>query len=184
MKTAIRSILMFICIGITVVSCEEERNNIKELPLTGELISHSACKSGFKSTSAKIDTPDSLSCIHYSFDGLTNKLTIKHSNAGFNCCPDSLYCTISLMADTIVIQEFEAGAPCRCNCLYDLDIEINGVDNKKYQIQLMEPYASEQAEILFEIDLAKHNEGSFCVTRKQYPWAISAIDMPEMTTPM
>jgi hypothetical protein len=55
-------------------------------------------------------------------------LTLKHVDAGFSCCPDSLYCNIGLKGDTILIQEFEKTAVCKCNCLYDLDIEINGVD--------------------------------------------------------
>jgi hypothetical protein len=176
MKTSINSILVFFFIGLIVISCEKENAKNKQLNLTGQLISNSTCKNGLKSTSATNITPDSLSCIDYSFDNLSNKLIIKHINAGFNCCPDSLYCNISLKNDTIVIQEFEAAALCDCNCLYDLDIEINGVDSKKYQIKLIEPYLSEQSEIIFEIDLTKNMNGSFCVTRKQYPWGMNSIN--------
>ncbi|MFA5420089.1 MAG: hypothetical protein WC341_16675, partial [Bacteroidales bacterium] len=59
---------------------------------------------------------------------------------------------------------------CKCNCLYDLDIEINGIDAKIYQVEFIEPYSDEQEKIIFELDLTMEKEGSYCVTRKQYPW--------------
>jgi len=110
--------------------------------------------------------------VDYSFNANTNTLTITHINAGFNCCPDSLYCKISKNIDTIIIQEFEKIPQCNCNCLYDLDIEINGVESKKYQIKFVEPYVGEQGKLEFEIDLKNNEIGSYCVTRKQYPWGI------------
>jgi len=121
-----------------------------------------------------IQTKQRFSCSEYLFDKENNKLTLKHINAGFNCCPDSLYCIVELKSDTILIQEFEKSAPCRCNCLYDLDIEIGSVDLKKYQIKFIEPYVADHNELLFEIDLTKNSTGSYCVTRKQYPWGVNS----------
>jgi hypothetical protein len=169
MKTVIKLILIFLFIGL-IISCEE--NNNKQLDFVGKLISNSTCKNDLKSTTENLNTPDSLSCVDYTYDDVNNKLTIKHINAGFNCCPDSLYCDISLSNDMIIIEEYEKTHQCDCNCLYDLDIEINGVDLKIYQVKLIEPYSGEQAEITFEIDLVKDKEGSYCVTRKQYPWGM------------
>jgi hypothetical protein len=51
-----------------------------------------------------------------------------------------------------------------------LDIEINGIDAKIYQVEFIEPYSDEQEKIIFELDLTMEKEGSYCVTRKQYPW--------------
>ena len=122
MKKLTYSLLTVSLIGLMIFSCEKNNDNDKQLKITGQLISNSTCKNGLKSSSQNVETPDSLSCVDYSFDKEKNKLTLKHINAGFNCCPDSLYCKIELKSDTILIQEFEKVADCRCNCLYDLDI--------------------------------------------------------------
>jgi hypothetical protein len=100
-------------------------------------------------------------------------LTVKHINAGFNCCPDSLYCKVDLEGDTILIQELENSTLCHCNCLYDLVIEIKGIDLKKYHVKFIEPYVADQNKLLFEIDLTEDSTGSYCVTRQQYPWGIN-----------
>lgn len=170
MKEVINLIIIELIVAIVVLSCEE--NSIKQSNLTGKLISNSACKS-LKSANVTEETPDSLSCIEYLFEASTNKLLIKHINAGFNCCPDSLYCNISVSSDTIVVQEIEKSALCDCDCLFDLDMEINGVDIKKYYIRFIEPYSGDQEQIIFEMDLTKKKEGSYCVVRKQYPWGLS-----------
>jgi hypothetical protein len=81
-----------------------------------------------------------------------------------------------LSNDTIIISEHEAKAQCNCNCLYDLDLVINGVDSKEYQIKFIEPYSGEQKKISFKIDLTKEKNGSFCVTRKSYPWGMQILN--------
>jgi hypothetical protein len=173
MKTKINSILIFFCIGIFVLSCTKEKEN-KQLDFSGKLISHSSCKSGLKSTLESLNTSDSLSCIEWVFEDSTNKLSIKHVNAGFNCGYDSLYCGISLSGDTIMVQEHETSNGANCDCLFDLDFEISGIANKKYQIRFIEPYRYDQAELSFEMDLINEKEGSFCVTRKLYPWGMES----------
>lgn len=168
MKTLIYSFLAGVSILILVYSCENEKENAKQLVLSGKIVSHSDCKSS-KSDTAFI-TADSLSCADYSFDGSTNKLFIKHINAGFNCCPDSLYCDVTISNDTIIIQEFEGKQQCNCNCLYDLDIEIEGVGSQKYQIKFIEPYCGNQEQIIFGVDFSAQKEGIYCVTRNHNPW--------------
>lgn len=170
MKTILNLILLTIFIFL-LPSCENEENSEKPSTLTGELSSYSDCKS-LKTVQVENDTPDSLSCVEYSFDPNTNLLTIQHINAGFNCCPENLYCDVTLNNDTIIIQEFESDGFCDCNCLYDLDIELNGIDSKKYQVKFIEPYATSNDEINFEIDLSKSTTGSYCLTRKYYPWGM------------
>jgi hypothetical protein len=44
------------------------------------------------------------------------------------------------------------------------------VGSGKYVIRMIEPYSKNQAKIIFSIDLSKNKTGSFCVTRKNYPW--------------
>ena len=171
MKTLTNLIFLITVSIFLLTSCENNETSEKQFSLTGKLISNSDCKN-LKSANEADYTPDSLSCIDYSFDSKNNILTIQHVNAGFNCCPDSLYCNATLKNDTIIVQEFETGGLCNCNCLYDLQIELNGVDSKKYQVKFIEPYAGENKEILFEMDLENTNEGNYCVIRKQYPWGM------------
>jgi hypothetical protein len=174
MKTTTNTIVIFLFAGLFIISCENEKTGSQQLKITGNLVNNSACKNELKSNSGLFDTPDSLSCIEYSFDDLNNKLTIKHINAGFNCCPDSLYCNVSLSNDTVIIEEFEASALCNCDCLYDLDMELDGVIPQKYHIRFIEPYAQDQEKLIFDIDLTKVKEESFCVTRKGYPWGMNS----------
>ena len=174
MKHLIYYALIISTIGLLTIRCEKE--NDKPLKITGQLISNTDCKDQLKSTLDRDETPDNQSCVEYSFDTGNNKLTLKHINAGFNCCPESLYCKVELKNDTILIREFEKSALCKCNCLYDLVIEINGVDTRKYTIKFIEPYISGQDELIFDIDLKKDTNGSFCVARKLYPWGMVSLN--------
>ncbi len=161
---------IFLIIGVFVLACEKEENPPVEI--TGQLITNTLCKDFFKSTSQSNITPDTLSCIAYTYNKVDSVLTIRHINAGFNCCPEELSCTIATRGDTIIIQEFEKSSVCDCDCLYDLDIQINSVLDKKYKIKMIEPYIRDQQELFFEIDLSVEVSGSFCVVRKRYPWGI------------
>ncbi len=172
MKTRVYVVMLLFSIGIAIVSCETENDSYSSNPLvlTGQIVNHSTCKDETKSAFNVLETPDTISCVEYSFDRVNNKLNLKHINAGFNCCPDSLFVETSQSGDTVVIQEFEVNPICRCNCLYDLDIELTGVESKKYLVKFVEPHAMNKQELIFEVDLANVNEGEFCMTRKGFPW--------------
>lgn len=150
-------------------SCEDKKSQVT---LNGGLVNHSECKSS-KSAMVLSDVPDSVSCVNFIYDEDGKTLFLSHLNAGFNCCPESLYCRIEQKNDTIIIEEFEKSSLCSCNCLFDLDYELTGVEKQIYVIQMIEPYANNQNHLMFEIDLSHVNDGSFCVTRKQYPWGIT-----------
>ncbi len=171
MKPKIVFVIIILAVIIFNNGCEKEKEDQTDLVFSGKLTSHTDCKS-FKSTGILFDTPDTLSCVDYTFDASANKLVMKHINAGFNCCPDVLYCIITLKGDTIIIQEDEKEAGCHCNCLFDLDMEITGVEAKKYQVQFIEPYSGDQEDLQFEMDLTKNTNGSVCEVRKQYPWGV------------
>jgi hypothetical protein len=164
MKKAIFLSLTGFLIGLLILSCENE-----EQALTGRIIANSGCKSS-KSDNGANYTPDTLSCINYIYEDSSKKLLIKHINAGFNCCLTNLYCNVTMSGDTVIIKEYEKSLLCRCNCLYDLEIEITGIISKKYQVKFIEPYSGKQEKIIFEMDLENYHEGSYCVIRKQYPW--------------
>lgn len=177
MKTLPTLFIVMAIFSLSIVSCD--KSDHKENPETpnpvGELINNSECKFNLKSASFKMDesTPDSLSCIIYSYNANEKVLNIKHINAGFNCCPDSLYSEISISNGVITIEEFETAALCHCNCVFDLEFEITGIEAQTYQIHIIEPYADD--DISFEVNLIEENSGIYCVTRTTYPWGMGLL---------
>jgi len=169
MKTIVNNIIIAIVLITAIFCCTNEPDPSGEMKLTATLFGNPQCK-GLKSAELVGSTPISQSCIEYSFNQTLKILTVKHINAGFNCCPESLSCTAIYRNDTIIIQEFEKSIGCKCNCLYDLEMEVKGVEPGKYQLRIIEPYAGSQDKLDFELDLLKQKEGIWCVTRKQYPW--------------
>ena len=169
MKLTFHNFLASIILVSIFFHCAKEPDPSEEMKLTATLFGNPQCK-GLKSAELIGNTPISQSCIEYSFNPTLQILTIKHLNAGFNCCPESLSCTAIYRNDTIIIQEFEKSMGCKCNCLYDLEMEVNGVEPGKYQLRIIEPYAGSQDKLNSELNLLKQKEGTWCVTRKQYPW--------------
>ncbi len=170
MKTKLSCIILALTAGMLLHQCEKEKHT--ETTLSGKLVKASDCKDFLKSALVSETIADTLSCIHYAYDAEKQKLTVKHVNTGFNCCPGELSCSFSMIGDTIVIKESEQGALCHCNCLFDMDMEITGVEARKYHMKVIEPYAMYLEKLVFEADLAQEPEGSFCVTRKSYPWGV------------
>jgi hypothetical protein len=165
MKKLLISVLASLICGLLIIRCESENETIK-----GKIISSSDCK-GFKSASSGV-IQDTLSCIYYKFEETTNKLSLTHVNAGFNCCPGELSCTVALNGDTIIIRESEESSLCDCDCLYDLEIEVSGIIAGTYHIKIIEPYCGDQEKLIFQVSFPEEPEGSRCATRKQYPWGM------------
>ncbi len=164
MKKSICSILAFVFLAFSFITCDNNPGIS-----SGVLVSHSPCKSE-KLAGTDSGIPDTSSCIEYSYNTTTHELSLTHINAGFNCCPGELSCIVSLSGDTIIIHEYEEAPLCDCNCLYDLEIEIDNVNEAGYQVKFIEPYVGDQAKLEFAIDLTNETSGSFCVVRTQYPW--------------
>lgn len=147
-----------LCLGIFLFSCNKDKP-----------VNHSECKTfGGKSTMQTIG-PDS-SGLEYTYNEQAKTLSLKHINAGFNCCPGEIYCNAEVKNDTIFLKESEQKSECDCNCLFDLDFELNEVEKQWYYISLYEPYAIGQDSIRFAIDLTQSTSGVFYVQRTGYPW--------------
>lgn len=168
MKITFNSILFFATTILLAAGCEHQKD-ITNPGISGSLTNSSECKS-LKSVDLKFAVADTFSCVNYLYDDANHKVIMNHINAGFNCCPISLSCEVSANNDTIIIREKEKEQGCNCNCLFDLDIELQGVDQNKYQVRFIEPYAVGQEELIFEMDLTSGNEGEYCVVRRGYPW--------------
>ena len=128
---------------LLVIGCTDEITNGTgpgEPGLSGLVTGHTDCKE-FVGDAAYVDISEDKSCIDYVYDG-QGTLTLKHVNAGFNCCPDILDADISLVGDTLVIEEHESlmHGGCDCLCLFDLDMEVKNLDPGRYYIKVIELY--------------------------------------------
>lgn len=133
-----------------------------------EMDQYTGCKQiGLKGAQ---DVDPSQDCIQYSYDG-DSLLSIKHVNAGFNCCPERLMVEMEQRGDTLFIREAEKEQLCDCNCLYDLDYAVHGIKPGTYVISVIEPYAlAGTPRLIFSVNLRKEPVGSYCVERDYYPW--------------
>lgn len=162
-------ILLILAITFYTFSACQKTNT--EDVINGKVLNQGDCKD-FKIMRSTLEVADTLSCIVYNFLPSESKLLLTHQNTGFNCCPGELTCTISQNNDTIFIQEFEELAACDCNCLFDIHIEISGIETKVYYLKFIEPYCGDQEKLQFEINLSENTEGVHCVSRYDYPWGI------------
>lgn len=154
---------------LSLAGCNNQDENPVPGTITGKITGTSECKN-FKSGEIKFAEADTFSCAHYHYTEATKVLTLNHINSGFNCCPMEITCNVSLKNDTIIITESEKRQDCNCECLFDLDIEIQNVEKETYVIRFIEPYALDKPQLIFEMDLSENIEGEYCVVRTGYPW--------------
>lgn len=158
---------------VTCTNDEQSTTAPSQAPLSSSPAMHSGCKSFVTSLSSEggLGTQD---CIEFSYDG-SDILHIKHTNAAFNCCPDTIYIEADRDNHTITLVEKEdlTGGGCLCLCLYDLEYSISGIAPHDYTIRVAEPYlmmAQDDTELQLSVDLTETSTGSFCVARGAYPW--------------
>jgi hypothetical protein len=168
MKTIIKAILFSAIVLLLITGCKDP-NAPERSQISGNVTDRSSCKN-FKSGNLKFTVADTFSCVNYLYDTSTHKVIMNHINAGFNCGLESNTCEVSSSNDTIIIREVEHGPVADCLCLFDLEIELQGLNQQKYLVRFIEPYAEVQEQLIFEMDLTFVHGGEFCVIRKGYPW--------------
>lgn len=171
MMRLVFAVLFAVGLSYLVCTCAEDEN-VGGDGMTVSLTAHTGCKTGVKSGDSDRELSTGQSCIDYAYNPGNHQLTLTHLNAGFNCCPESLFCHITLQKDTIVIEEKERSAMCKCDCLYDLEMVVSGLRPGVYHIRISEPYLNGQQSLVFQADLKAAPEGRFCVERDKYPWGI------------
>jgi hypothetical protein len=152
--------------GFVLLCCETDTTFTNENKIIGKLVTHSGCKSSQKSTDTTRNSENDKTCIEYAYNSSTKKLELKHTDAPFNCCPDSLYCVVTKTANTVFVRECEAQPMCNCGCVYDLEIEITGIHAGPYEIIVENPYLSKTS---FTVDLSEKKEGSSCDPNVPFP---------------
>ena len=170
MKTNFYSFIVSISLLLIVFGCKNETETDGPLVVSGKLLSHTECKVTTSDYSTLL--MDSITCAEFSYNSITQQLLITHMNAGFNCAPGDLSIRVNISNDTIIIEEFESSNFANCNCLFDLDIEIKGIEAKSYQIKFIEPYRGNQEPLIFGVDFSTQTAGIVCVPRLEYPWGL------------
>lgn len=129
MKT---KMILFTAIALLlgIAGCEKG-NSIEKTQLKD--FSYLGCKNDVKDTGKNVKQIDEPEYIEYKATG-DGYLSIKHVNAIFNCCPDTIKVNTTVEGDSISIVESEIGPKCDCICEYDLAYKIGPLHNGKYTL--------------------------------------------------
>jgi hypothetical protein len=158
-------VMMFFLVG----GCKKSEDTQKS-PM-GALLDYNGCKQYLQTTATDFFTPSAENdCIEFSYDR-ENTLTLKHINAGFNCCPGEITASIDISSNRIIIVENENEQGCDCLCLFDVQYRIFNLPPGQYIIQIIGLYLYESDEpVEVEVDLSETPSGMFCFSRAHYPW--------------
>lgn len=114
-------------------------------------------------------------CMEYIYDGVST-ISFHHVNASYNCCPIAKNAIISVVGDTIFIEETEEygeEGPCSCVCLYDMQFSFEGLVPGDYVVRVIEMNVFPEwgdPLLIFPIHVVEAGSGEFCVYREFYPW--------------
>lgn len=174
-------VLATVTCSLFLVTCNDDSPvRSKQPEPTVRLISKSTCKGTQESppsSAASVCTQDYITL----WTDSANTLHIKHINAAFNCCMESLTVTIQIKGEVALITEsdnMESGG-CRCICLYDAEYEISDLPASVHKIEIAEPYA--QLDRWLEEPLccslveSATDTTMCCVDRCHYPWGRTLI---------
>jgi hypothetical protein len=161
--------LCVVCVICLMVGGCKESAEVQADPV-GTLLQFNGCKVFAASGQLSTASDAQNDCIEYQYNG-TGRLMLRHVNAGFNCCPGIITATIVFNGNLVIITEAEQQQACRCDCLFDLDYEINNLSPGQYTIRIIEPYVETGDQLLeFNVNLSSATSGSFCLPRNYYPW--------------
>jgi hypothetical protein len=167
-KKAILTGILCVFVCFMMAGC---KTNQEAADPSGVLLQAAGCKQfGGAAHVSRAATAQEDDCFEYQYDG-KGKLTLRHINAGFNCCPGHISAAIDFNGGVIEITESEELQDCRCLCLFDLDYEIINLAAGRYTIRVIEPYCEAGDQVLeIMVNLSAATSGSFCLQRNYYPW--------------
>ena len=172
---------VFVTVAL-VLGCDDEKAPMVSpdgAPPSGKLLATYGCK---LFTDTKLGfAPSDKECLSWEYDG-ESVLSLKHQNAGFNCCPDEITAQITIDGNVIRIVEDEdmTSGGCYCLCLFDVNYEIEHLAPGEYQIIILGPYMSVDwgtdgvDSIEFTVDISAMPTGFECIQRNHYPWHVFA----------
>ena len=113
---------------------------------------------------------ETLECVVWDYDRTSGLLTLQHTGANLNCCPER---EPQVVRDdgAVTLVEDGVGGLCDCQCLYDLVYELADVPPVSVTVTVRPAAPPAGLEPLAGVlDLAAEDAGAFCVPRTGYPW--------------
>ncbi len=165
MKTKILFVILLV-ISYMTFSCVEEsspqNNDPKDNTLpSGELLNYSGCGDSLDPGDIGIQN-DKQTCAEYSYEN--GVLTVKHTNAYYNCCTEVFVSDFTFEDGSIIINTEEQGPKCYCICPYELTFRIKNLKAGIYQVKLLGEYQTVDNKLLdFSIDINEKKSGKFCL---------------------
>jgi hypothetical protein len=137
-------------------------------PPSGSMTGQTGCKT-WPATNATDPVTADQSCITWEYDG-NSRLTIRHVNAGLNCCPEGT-AEVTVSDGLITVDERGIDGVCDCYCLYDLDLLVVNLPPGEYGFFVYENISGvPSGSFEFTVDLIASPTGMVCVDRPDYPW--------------
>lgn len=155
----ILGVILFLIVLLTSVHCGIELGNQED---PGNIITgNSGCKANALGAAAINGTLPYTESVHYTYDG--TMLFLTHMNTAFNCCPESITATTTVMTGMITIEEKEnlSTKVCSCECLYDLDMQVDNVAAGQYGVKITKPQRPTLLPIEFILDLHTQTSGTY-----------------------
>ena len=162
-------LLIFFGCLIFLQSCTDNKTTNPSSNPSGKYLTISVCDSSkiFKQDKIQSKLQD---CVELDYSN--NSLNIKHLNAVFNCCPDSLHLiTIDIKNNIITIDETKTFGKCFCDCLFEINYQITNLPKGEYKITFIENlFNSSGGDLPLEctIDLKQADKANACMDRSSY----------------
>jgi len=104
-------------------------------------------------------------CLEYIYDD-TGTLYLKHINAVFNCCLDSISATMNKGDSVISIVETEhlLNGGCHCICFYDLEYRLDDIAPGIYSVEISPAEEYSDAGRTFVIDISEPVIDTVCLS--------------------
>lgn len=146
---------LFLLLGAT--GCEKEKTS--EMRLRD--FSYVGCKENTDKTKQSFSESILKNQEYIEYRAIEDSyLHIKHINAQFNCCPDTIKVNFSTDNNRFVITEDEQNPKCNCFCNYDLEYSIGPLSSKEYTIFI---YMGNIEQTKFDINYTPSTEGKITI---------------------
>ena len=155
-KTILFSVIaLFLLLG--GAGCEKEKTNEMQL----RDFSYVGCKENTDKTKQSFSESILKNQEYIEYRAIEDGyLHIKHINAQFNCCPDTIKVNFSTGNNGFVITEDEQNPKCNCFCNYDLEYKIGPLSSGKHTIFI---YKGSIEQKKFNINYTPSTEGKITI---------------------
>jgi len=77
-------------------------------------------------------------------------IVLHHDAVVLNCCLDTTVCFTPRGSQIEVVEKMSGGAPCFCECLFNIGATLAGIKSGTYELSL---FNEEQGKVLFKVEV-------------------------------